>query len=212
MQRALFAFLLVAFSGCEANESAGEATTNPPDARSEEPVLVIERHQGRGMRLVRPTGSASPAERVDELPVAVWGDGRLIWRGSEGMLEGRVDPSAVVALIDRLDRLGAFGTGSVYERHFGPDSGYVVVDLHAGDRRLRYESWHESAEGSERVVATARGLEVLEGRERDKVLAEQPDGYRRFLRAWSEIRTTARGWIPSSGTPYEGVWPIPTTR
>lgn len=132
--------------------------------------------------------------------IKAWGDGRIVWLSKGASFEGHFDPVSFDALIKRLDHEGAFSDENARHNYTGPDSGYEVIEVQLADRSLRLESWHEAAERSSEVVGTHHGLELLEGRNREAVLAAQPSEYRRFRRIWSDIRSTVESWIPANGT------------
>lgn len=177
----------------ETVRSLPSATTLPRPvlAHSEKPVILIYRYITGGWEVSR-----------QEVTIAVWNDGRIVWRKDDGLLQSHIDVKQIDALIQRLHDEGVFGDGSSYYGNFGPDSSFRVIEVTLPDRQLKMASWHEAADGSTNVVATARGLEVLEGRDRNAVLASQPPEYLRFVRIWSEIRSTVDSWIPVDGEPF----------
>src|SRR5262249_5273764 len=106
-----------------------------------------------------------------------------------------------------LHAQGVFGNGKTYYGNFGPDSSYEVVLVRLSDRELRLLSWHDLYADNPKVVVTSRGVEALEGRDRDAVIASEPEEYKRFLLVWSEIRSAVRSWQPASGKAFSGTVP-----
>jgi hypothetical protein len=124
------------------------------------------------------------------------------------MRRARIDAKKIDELVQRLHRDGVFGDGKAYYGNLGPDSTFDVIDMQLPDRRLQLRSWHEVFEENPKVVVTSRGVESLEGRDRDTILAAEPPEYRRFRRIWFEIRSTVQSWVPLEGEPFTGTVPI----
>lgn len=195
-------FLLAAVA-CDRNpvalpkvKSLPTSTTLPaPKLKSsEEPVIVIYL-DSYGLTLEGPR---------TRLITAVWPDGKIVWRKDRELLTGEIEPARIDDLIQRLHRENVFGDGNAYYNNTGPDAAFTAIRINLADRRLVMYSWHESAETSPRVVATSRGLESLNGRNRDAVLAAEPPEYKRFRAVWSDIRATVASWIPPEGAPFDG--------
>ena len=183
---------LIALIGCERNASSTENT------KSEKPVIVY--YTFRYSRDLE-----GPPEQLN---AAVWRDGRIVWREDDNLLQSRIEVKQIDALLQRLNDEGAFGDGSTYEGHFGPDSSFRVLEVNLPDRQLKLASWHEGRETIPNLVATAEGIVPLDGRDRDAVLAAQPPEYQRFRRIWSEIRSTLDSWKPADGEPFNGTVPV----
>jgi hypothetical protein len=193
--------LLLASCGCDPPAAPAptipNATTLPAPvvADSEAPVFLLTQYNDR-------------PDFGTQVNVAVWSDGRIVWRAPGGLLEGHVDPAKVAELAQRLHEEGAFGDGDVQYSSFGPDSGYDTILVQLPERRLEMSSWHERFEGSPNLVVTADGVTSLDGRDRATVLAAQPEEYRRFRRTWADIAAAVRSWIPAEGEPFEGEVPL----
>jgi hypothetical protein len=200
-------FCLFALAGCGTKKQSPSpvqalpsATTLPAPvlAVSEKPLILI----------YRDSYGDDPQAPHDQIYTAVWSDGRIVWRVGGSMRQARIDPKKIDELIQKLHRDGVFGDGKAYYGNVGPDSTFDMIDVQMPDRRLQISSWHEVFEQNAKSVVTSRGVEALEGRDRDAVLAAEPPEYRRFRRIWSEIRTTVRSWVPSTGEPFTGTVPI----
>lgn len=153
----------------------------------------------------------SPQTRPS-LVCAVWRDGRALWSGDRvtggaPYLRGRIARPEAERLFGTLRQSVAAQGRLGRLDHLGPDSRFTVIDIHVDGTRTRMRSWHELAELSSRVVGTARGIELLQGREREDVLARQPQEYRQFRAEWSGIREAVHRAIPREGRPYSG--PLP---
>jgi hypothetical protein len=151
-------------------------------------------------------GSHSRALLGSELEVAVWPDGRIVWAALKGqpepgLLEARVDPSQVTALLARLADQYVLEEDSFRLSWYGPDSSYRVIQLVSGEECVRLRSWHESFEDNPNVV-TVNGVGILpQGQSREELLAGATPEWERFLLVWRDVRTTVAGWIPPTGEP-----------
>ncbi len=140
---------------------------------------------------------------------ASWGDGHVVWsrarlRGGAPYLSARIDPQALAALVERLERDGTFADEDLAHVRFGPDSAFTTILVRAGERRLKLQSWHELFEENDKLVATSRGITALDGRKRADVLREDAADYRRFRAEWDALRTAVAGMIPRQGTASSG--------
>lgn len=174
-------------------------TTLPPPvlAHSEKPVIVLYDYITGGWEASR-----------YEVDTAVWSDGKIVWRKDDGLFLSHIDIKQIDALLQRLHEEGVFGDGSTYYGNFGPDSSFRIIEVNLPDRKLKMASWHEAMDGNPKAVATARGLEALEGRDRNAVLASQPPEYKRFVRIWSDVRSTVESWRPTEGEPFNETVPV----
>ena len=189
--------------GCKGGRSAQRASTSVPTTTSL-PAPTVPASDTPVILLYDESGGIPEGKSPPPLEVAVWGDGRIVWRASGALLQSRVDTGKMNDLLQRLHEDGVFGNGNVECIRFGPDAAYQVVDVRLSDRKLWLASWHELAEQSPNVVATSFGLESLNGRKRDAVLAADSADYQRFRRVWADIRTTVKSWAPPSGEPFNG--------
>lgn len=197
---------LVALIGCDVDKTAQAkvqalpSATNLPApalAASEKPVIL----------LYQDSYSGHPQEPREQV-IAVWSDGRIVWQANGALLQSRIDTKKIDALFQRLHREGVFGDGNAYYGNTGPDSSFDVIEVRLADRQLRMDSWHEDFEKNPKLVVTSRGVESLEGRNRDAVLAAEPPEYRRFRRVWLDIQSAVDSWIPSGGDPFTGTIPV----
>jgi hypothetical protein len=137
----------------------------------------------------------------------IWSESRIA--GGPPHRQGRFTGERLVSLLGSLEAQGAFTNAALRRPWFGPDSKTTRIAINDGRRRLMLESWHELYEQNSNTVATAAGLEPLQGRNREAVLREQPEEYRQFRNTWSEIRRSVEALIPRHGEPYGGKIPIP---
>jgi len=70
---------------------------------------------------------------------------------------------------------------------FGPDGGFIEIIVKSGQESWTLRSWHPLYEENPNSVATINGLETLDGRSREEVLAAQPEDYRNFRAIFDEI-------------------------
>lgn len=124
-------------------------------------------------------------------------------------MEGRFEPDKLKSLLDKLEQDGVFSDQALSRAWFGPDASFTTIAIDDGSRQLKLRSWHELSERNTNTVATANGLSSLSGRDRDELLKQQPDDYRRFRKTWSAVRQGIAALIPESGEPYTGTIPIP---
>ena len=179
------------------------AETNPPAlviyTVASIPVVVRSNYVGR------------------QVIAVLWSDGKIVWsesRTNAGLLykEGKFPPEKLAALLNTLERKGAFSDEALKRAWFGPDSSFTAIAINDGQRHLTMRSWHEGIEQSTNLVATASGIESLNGQKREDVLRAQPEDYRRFRETWSEIRQAVAAIIPEKGELYQGQITIPTGR
>ena len=178
--------------------SAGIAQTNTP-------TLVI---------YVSPSLRPAATNTGPQIITAVWNDGRIVWSqspvgGGAPYREGRFEPDKLASLLDTLEGRGTFTNASLARARVGPDSSSTIIAIDDGRRRLRMRSWHELFEQGTNLVVTSQGVEPLAGRNRQEVLEQQPEDYRRMRQTWSEIRQGVAALVPKAGEPFEGTIPIP---
>lgn len=132
----------------------------------------------------------------------VWSDGRIEWsgdtvRGGSSMRRATVDPTAVSRAIEAIRDTVLHGGRWTGEVRTGPDAEVTTVQVRQGDTLIvDVGSWHERFELDPRLVVTASGVEPLDDRSRDEVLAQQPDDYRLFRRRWDEVLGHLRRLVP----------------
>ena len=132
----------------------------------------------------------------------VWPDGRIAWsgdtiRGGSPVRTGTIDPAAVNSAIQDIRGL-LRGEPWTAEVRAGPDADVTTVRVRDGDTLLvDVGSWHERFEADPRLVVTAAGVEPLNGRSREAVLAQQPAEYRLFRQRWDAVLGRLRGLVPA---------------
>ena len=173
-----------------------------PVVVGEPPVATIHvALYGRSATKFRPPGQIV-------IVVAVWEDGSIIW--SEDLTEGgppyrqsRIDPAQVKETLSALSQRRALGDSSAttpYLAYIGFGADWIEIRVAYRACRLRMASWHELFEQNPGLVGTHDGIEALDGRDRRAVLAAQPESYRRFRRAWTDIRASLLSLIPDEST------------
>jgi hypothetical protein len=200
--------------GSNENESAGQSAEDfqpkagfVPGVETNAPSLVIYTSGG-----YPPPGATNFGPQII---VVLWSDGKIVWSGNEitggpPLRQGSFPKEKLAALMDTVERKGAFTNQALRRAWLGPDSRFTTIAADDGRRKLRLLSWHELFEQRTNLVATAHGIEGLGGRNRDTVLQDQPEDYRQFRKIWSEIRQAVVALVPMTGEPYEGPLPIPT--
>jgi len=73
-----------------------------------------------------------------------------------------------------------------------PDAPFVRIEIDVDGRRITLVSAHPLVERERDVVLSERGIEALDGRDRDAVVSRQSDTYRRHRRAIDQILLLAR--------------------
>jgi hypothetical protein len=71
----------------------------------------------------------------------------------------------------------------------GPDASYIEITIELDGKRIRLISWHTLFEHNSELVATERGIEALNGRERSKVLSQQDEKFLKNRRAFEQLLT-----------------------
>jgi hypothetical protein len=193
----MFALLCaLSFLAALPNATAVAGDTNAPV------VLICTTH-----------GHPKPGDTKTDLSLrvvaALWNDGKIVWsesrlRGGPPYRQGQFTREKMDALLGSLEAQGAFTNATLRRPWFGPDSQTTRIVIDDGRRRLKLESWHELFEQNTNLVATAQGITSLNGRERDAVLAGQPEEYRHFRKTWSEVRDAVASLIPPKGEPCDG--------
>lgn len=141
--------------------------------------------------------------------IALWDDGRIAWsddtiKGGPPYRVGKFELARLRKLLDDFEKKGVFRDNSLSQARYGPDSSYTAIAVVEGKRRLYMSSWHELAEHhSKTVVATSDGLTSLEGRDRAKVLAAEPESYRNYRQTWTDLKKALIALIPHEGEKSE---------
>lgn len=139
-----------------------------------------------------------------QVVVALWQDGTVVW-SRDRLRGGRPYGSATVAR-DRIARIvadaaerGRLTEGNVFWQYVATSSPVKTVFVRYHGRFLYMSSCHEWAEADSGIVATARGLEPLDGRERREVLASQPPEFRERRVMWERVKATVEEAMPEAG-------------
>ncbi|GAA5481414.1 TolC family protein [Haloferula sargassicola] len=74
---------------------------------------------------------------------------------------------------------------------FGPDAGFVSIELTDGNETMRIRSWHPLFSDKQDLVVTSHGVESLNGREREDVLKKDEAWYREARRVFDKILSYA---------------------
>ena len=95
-----------------------------------------------------------PSGGGPKLILAAWGDGYVVWsqdrlQGGEPYLAGQVSPARVSAVLERVEREGAFGDPRLAQPCFGPDSSFTTILFRKAARQVKMDS-KIIAEGIER--------------------------------------------------------------
>jgi hypothetical protein len=134
---------------------------------------------------------------------AAWPDGTLVWAenrllGGSPYKVGHVAPEAV----EQVVRGVAVGGKFYDQRRFAPDARHTNLRMNLGvERIVDVASGHEIAEHDPGLVATATGIEPLDGRSRAAVLAVQPAEYQAFRDRWNAVNDAVWGLCPAAGEP-----------
>ena len=151
-----------------------------------------------------------PSGGGPKLILAAWGDGYVVWsqdrlQGGKPYLAGQVSPARVSAVLERVEREGAFGDPRLAQPCFGPDSSFTTILFRKAARQVKMDSWHEGAEAGGRVIARSCALASLGPDEkRLDALRKEPAEYLYYRVVWGELRALASSLIPSASQPVSG--------
>jgi hypothetical protein len=133
----------------------------------------------------------------------MWIDGRIAWsddivRGGLPLHTATIEPAAVIGAIETIRNSVLLGGSWTGEVRTGPDAEVTTAQVRDGETLIvDVASWHEGFEADPRLVVTATGVEPLDGRSREAVLAQQPADYRLFRQRWDEVLNRLRRLIPT---------------
>lgn len=109
--------------------------------------------------------------------------------GGKAYIGYYVDTAALTSAISWVKEQIAAENWRTELVYTGPDAAYTELQIvEHGQVILLWRSWHETAERTGKIVATATGLQVLQGRSAEEIMAEQPLEYRNFRSRWAQIR------------------------
>jgi hypothetical protein len=142
--------------------------------------------------------------RVPVILIA-WANGRIVWsqdmdRGGPPYFEGVVPKEKIKKFLQTVDCKGYFESVGSHSSYFGPDASFHTMAISTGDKTLQISSWHR-AYGKGDSIATSHGIESLGRRNREEVLAQQPEKFRLFLKTWQEIEDLMVRLVPEKGAP-----------
>jgi hypothetical protein len=188
---ASFSLALLLLAGCGTGERAGPARSarssgdGAPVTRIRVPVDAKTGAEA-SIALWATAGHSAPV--ANRLVLAAWPDGRVI-AGGDTLLGGAPYVRGVVdlELVERARRQIEAATADPSVRSFAvPDSScrHLFVAVEGPDRSL--DSAIELFERGPDLVATDHGIEPLEGRNREAVIARQSAGHRAMRSAWSQ--------------------------
>jgi len=140
---------------------------------------------------------------------AVWSDGKAIWsrdwiHGGPPYLAGQIDEQALKGFATRIREAGLLGAKETRQTYAVFESNFTVIRVCEPGRSFTMQSVHEII-SNPNLVATAYGVEALEGRSGEDVLSEQPAEYQLFRRTWDLVKTGTVEMLPASGTECENV-------
>ncbi len=136
--------------------------------------------------------------------VAVWSSGRIVWsedviNGGPPYKTGRVRMTRLKEFLRSIESEGLFEDMGLRLSHTSPDSVYTSVVVRDGPKYLAMHSEHELWEARPEFVGTSRGIEVLEGRNREDVWDEWAADYMLFRWFWEEVKEGMLSLIPEDG-------------
>jgi hypothetical protein len=120
-----------------------------------------------------------------QVVLAIYEDGRIVWSqdqsgGGPPYLVRAIDEKDIKVTIESLESMGVSSDRSLNVPNWGPDATHAAIAIADGPRTLLMESWHEIFESDSNIVVTSRGVEALNGRNRQAVLNSQPRSYRYY--------------------------------
>jgi hypothetical protein len=141
--------------------------------------------------------------------LALWRDGFALWSADEvaggpPYWAGWQAEEKMEETLTAVKRLAEIGRVPARQFFFGPDARWVSLQIfEQGHWLIHLGSWHELFEANPALVATEGGIEPLNGRERDAVLAAQPAEYQAFRHRWQAIKERLLALVPTQRVPYD---------
>jgi len=186
--------------GCQGAE--GLVPSQEPSAPRKDYLKEIRVADGEGRKPAIVFFFVFSDRLYPRIDLALWEDGRILWSGGSdaskegGYCSSRVSAEKVHAILQQLNADGVFRASESKTGYTVPDAGFDAVIISTGTLQLCMRSVHEGFERNDNLVVTAHGVEPLEGRNRDQVLAAQPEDYKRFRAIWSEVKAGFRPLVP----------------
>ena len=177
-----------------------------PSARSRSKIDAALNKAKRIPTVPKTMSPVIEIKRAGAPVLQVWLDGRIAWsadmvRGGLPLHTATIDPAAVTDTIEAIRNSALLGRIWTGEIRTGPDAETTTVRVRDGEALIvDVGSWHEGFELDPRLVVTATGVEPLNGRSREAVLAQQPADYRLFRQRWDDVLSRLRGLVPRA--PY----------
>lgn len=205
-------FHIGGFAGCSESRPS---TLEPNNEQADKPWFVVPRYSS-----IEPEPSFVMYQSVSARPhlggispwvntrviFAVWRDGSVVWSsngpaGGPPYMEASIDRERVADRLEDIYERAArsYGEEDVDIAHYGPDSSFTVMLLWDHPKTIQLSSWHELYGANTNLVVTDAGIESLNGRSRESVMAQASPDYREFLEVWSSIREAAHSLIPHQG-------------
>lgn len=158
-------------------------------------------------RKVVPPATRYGSELFYPQPIAMLlDDGTLVWsdkavEGGAPLHRANIDKKQLGRLLAAMNEKHYFDNPRLNRINFGPDASWTTLFVRGATGSLVMESWHELYENKGKTVATAHGLTALNGQRLEDVLAAQPQDYRDYRAAWTDVKTMLLALIPKGQTP-----------
>lgn len=190
--------LLAAVCGCtEYNSHPGNNEVNHSEFGQVPPAVIMIRYITDHSRSVsdKHIGNTIP-EKEPGIILRVRADGSAI-RSQNDLIGGgpytafQVSKDELRQFFAEMEAANVFDEDGI-KMNIGPSASYTEVVLRDHGHRVCFMSWHEWAEDNPGLVATEHGIQPLDGRDRQQILAEQGQAYKAFRLKWDLIRAGAR--------------------
>jgi len=140
-------------------------------------------------------------EMGPKIIICVWPNGEVVCSkdtvlGGPPYFKGQIDLGKINKFFLDMNKIGIFTDTIRYYSYVGADASCQVISMYYKSNRMNMTSWHKFFEDDPDALPTNDGILFLEGQDREKIIAEQPEEFKRFLKSWDIICVSFKELIP----------------